>query len=398
MSTWRQRWSSVAVVRPCIGDLPSEPDRLIPVNRVACHSGMAVGPAEAGGTACLPWQGRKPCQGGRAGEDDPPRTPLNRSSSIVGVGLLVALRCLMPAPPLLAVDAESPPGCPEWAKERVPDWVKPFLGRFGLPDPYPQQKEPLGAVTAGVDLWQANHFVVYRKETADYLYRDYTPLKVDYKKGSLPRIERIAAKHTRGCKTDREKALALLTRAMPAEILHPSIPPLGPDCPPNRAMSDEDLLKSHTGWCNEQARVYVRLCQVTGIPARMIFLFYSDRKSGHVIAEFYADGRWSMADASWCCVFPAPDGHLMSAAECHTDGPNKLAAGEAYLKRGQEVAAYPDKRLAGKRFAHIKDRKERGKKIAEAAEQVRAAQRSQTAQKLGDQLWAFGVMNYPLPK
>jgi hypothetical protein len=320
------------------------------------------------------------------------------SSSTLRLVLILISCGVLGSSTLLAVDADNPPGCPAWAKETVPDSMKPFLGRFGLPDPYPTQTEPLGAVTAGVDLWQANHFVVYRQETAKYLYSDYSSPKVEYRRGTYPLIERIVARHTRGCKTDREKAVALLTKAMPAEILHPSIPPLGPDCPPNRAFSDEDLLKSHTGWCNEQARAYVRLCQVAGIPARMLFLFYADRKSGHVIAEFYADGRWSMADASWCCVFPAPDGHLMSAAECHTDGPNKSAAGEAYYKRGLEVAGYSDERLAGKHLAHIKDRQERKAKVTESAAQVRNSIRSQTAKALGEQLWAFGVMNYPLPK
>jgi hypothetical protein len=294
-------------------------------------------------------------------------------------------------------DPENPPGCPEWAKVKAPDWVQPFLGRFGLPDPYPSQKEPLGACTAGIDLWQANHFVVYRKETAEYLYKDHSPLRIGYNQGSLPFCERIVAKYTRGLQSEREKALALLTRGLPANILHPSIPPKGADCPPNRAMTEEELLRSRTGWCNEQARVFVRLCQVAGIPARMIFLFHADRKSGHVIAEFYADGRWAMADSSWYCVFPAADGHLMSAAECHQDGPNKRLAGEAYLKRAKEVVEYSDEDLVGRQFSQVKDEQERARKIAEGAEQVRKSLREQTAKAAGEQLWAFGVMNYPLP-
>ena len=64
------------------------------------------------------------------------------------------------------------------------------------------------------------------------------------------------------------------------------------------------LLKSGAGWCNEQAHVFVRLCQVADIPAHMVFLFYADNRSGHVVAEFHADGRWAMADTSWLCVFP----------------------------------------------------------------------------------------------
>jgi transglutaminase-like putative cysteine protease len=171
-----------------------------------------------------------------------------------------------------ATTAPSRFDCPAWAQETVPERVRPYLGRFGLPEPYPQQKTPLGGDTAGVDLWQANHFVGYHKETAEYLYKTYSPTAIAYRKGSLPGYERLVAQYTAGCKSDREKALALLKRAMPKAILHPSIPPYGPMCPPDRAAGDEELLKSGQGWCNEQARVFVRLCQVAGIPARMIFL------------------------------------------------------------------------------------------------------------------------------
>lgn len=295
--------------------------------------------------------------------------------------------------------AESAPApCPPWAQEEVPEWARPFLGRFGLPEPYASQKEPLGHVTAGVDLWQANHFVVYRQETADYLYRRYTPVRMAYPPGILPRYEKLVARHTATLKSDREKALALLTRAMPDAILHPGIPPFGPDCPPDRAMSDEDLLKSRTGWCNEQARVFVRLCHVAGIPARMIFLFYSDRKSGHVVAEFYADGRWSMVDSSWCCAFPDARGNLMSAADCHATSANKLLAGEAYLRRIEEVGGYPDNRLVGARFAHIHDEADRADRIRNDAAETRRDLQGRSAKAMGEQLWTFGIVNYPLPQ
>jgi hypothetical protein len=38
----------------------------------------------------------------------------------------------------------------------------------------------------------------------------------------------------------------------------------------NRNLDDEALLASGCGWRNEQARVFIRLCQVNGIPARML--------------------------------------------------------------------------------------------------------------------------------
>ncbi len=288
--------------------------------------------------------------------------------------------------------------CPEWAKETVPVWVQPFRGKFGLPEPYCRQQKALGGCTAGVDMWQANHFVGYGPATAGYLYEAYSPLSVSYRKGTLPLCEQIVAKYTAGLKTDREKAIALLTRAIPEQIAHPSIPPYSMDVRPDRALTEDELLKSGLGWCNEQARVFTRLCQIAGMPARLIFLFYSDM-DGHVISEFYADGRWCMADSSWGAVFPDADGRLMSAAECHANAASKHRVQEGYWARAQAMMAYSDELLVGRRYAAMTDAAERGRKITEhAADLRRRFQSGEAVGKLGDNLWAFGVMNLPSPR
>jgi len=297
-----------------------------------------------------------------------------------------------------ASQAQGRVDCPVWAWEDVPAWVRPFLGRFGLPEPYPSRREPIGIETAGLDLWQANHFVAYRPETAAYIYSDngYTPRETEYLQGALPACERLAARHTAGLNGGRDKAAALLTRALPDVLLHPGIPPLGPKCPKDRGLDDEGLLKTGVGYCNEQARVFVRLCQVSGIPARLVFLFYADRVQGHVVAEFYADGRWAMADSSWCCVFPGPDGQPMSAAECH-EQVNRRFVGRAYVNRRRALLALPDEALVGRHFGTIADDTRRKERVAGKAMSVRAELRHQDPESLGNQLWAFGVLNYPLP-
>ena len=109
---------------------------------------------------------------------------------------------------------------------------------------------------------------------------------------------------------------------------------------------------------------------MAGIPARLIFLFYSDN-DGHVIAEFYADGRWCMADSSWGCVFPGADGKLMSAAQCHADAASKHRVQEAYLARARAVATATDAHLVGRRYAGMTDATARAAKIAEHAADLR---------------------------
>src|SRR5690606_18232773 len=110
---------------------------------------------------------------------------------------------------------------------------------------------------------------------------------------------------------------------------------------------------------------------------------------------FYADGKWRMADNSWFCVFPDENGQLMSAAECH--GAGKAAAGRAYYARFRELIAMTDDELVGRRYVFVQDPQERRRRIAEKAAEVRSMLASRSAESLGDELWVFGVLNYPLP-
>lgn len=287
----------------------------------------------------------------------------------------------------------DPPDCPAYVKEPTPPWAAPFLGRFGIPDPWPKDTGPLALNCAGIDRWQANHFIGYNEKTAGPLYDGYTPLQVPpCPPGRFPRCRQVVAKYTAGLSSDLEKALALLTRAMPENCLHPTIPPLGGPCPADRNLDEDGLLASGTAWCNEQARVFTRLCQLAGIPARLVFLTYADAKSGHVVSEFYAGGRWCMADSSWAIVFPAEDGRLMSAAECHADARGRALAGQAYQKRIAEVFRLPDETLAGR---DVPPGPGREKALAARAAALRGAFHK-PAPYYGD-LWAFGILNNPLP-
>jgi len=260
---------------------------------------------------------------------------------------------------------------------------------FDVPEMHPH--------VAGIDLWQANAFIIFTPQTAAHLYSDYTSLHNDYIQGTLPTYERVVACYTRGLRTDREKAVALATKALLGErFFHPVIPPRGPDCRTDRGLEDEALLKSGAGWCNEQARVFARLCQVSGIPARIVFLFYADRKSGHVVAEFYANGRWSMADPSWALVFPGLDGHLMSAAECHEAGPNMELVDQHYLSRMRQLLAADDFELAGNRKPGPENERD-NQTCAAVAVKTREWIRSYMDNRATRQLWKFGLLNYPLP-
>jgi hypothetical protein len=277
----------------------------------------------------------------------------------------------------------DPPDCPAWAKETVPDSIQPFRGRNGLPKPYVDRTGPCGVDVRGIDRYHANQFIVYRPETAQYLYTGYTPLRVNYRRGLLPSFEALSSEVTAGCRTEAEKIVALLTKGA-AHVKHPDMPPCGDDVAPDRNADDETLLKSGLGWCNEQARVFVRLCQVNNIPARLIQLFYSDEKTGHCVAELFTDGRWCMADASWFCLCPGPDGKWLSAAQCHDRGVGQKYCGIGYQKRFQELLKMSDREL---NFGY------RSK-----PEDFRRHTSALTAEDLANKMNCFGVINYPQPR
>jgi len=295
--------------------------------------------------------------------------------------------------------------CPEWVKETVPDWVRPYLGKDGLSDDFeiPAGDGLLCDYCSGVTLWQANHFIVHRdgpehERVRRLLYEDYTPLTEDYHPGTLPLYERIVEKYAKGG-SDTDKAVAMLTEALPRLFTHISVPPVGPAFDAGRDLDDEGLLRSGTGLCHDQARIFIRLCQVAGIPARFVFLFYSDRRSGHTIVEFYADGRWAMADSSIFRVFLDADGTLMSARECHACAESRARHGEICFERYQEYLGMPDEELAGRKFAHIHEPELRQRLIAEEATRRRGGIAEHwTRDLLVRNLAVFALLNYPLPK
>jgi hypothetical protein len=216
----------------------------------------------------------------------------------------------------------TPPDLPSWVFVPVPDWVKPFQGVNGAPERYhPGKIGYYSEGTTGIDRYQANHFVWYLPETADFLYKEYTPVPLVYTPGTLPTYEVAAARYTKDCKTDTERGVALLLKGLPDIMRHPTVPPLVPFVRADRNFTDEQLLESRSGWCSEQARVFIRLCQVSGIQARMIHLFGQH----HTTAEFYADGGWAFADVSYLFVAPGSDGKMISVAKCHD-----RAAGQRY--------------------------------------------------------------------
>jgi hypothetical protein len=234
-------------------------------------------------------------------------------------------------------------GVPAWGRETLPAWVEPFVGRRGMYEPWNRKQGILAPGVAGLDRWQANRFICFRPETAEFLYTTYTP-KPQYVAGTFPALEEVV-KPYRSLATDTKKAVAVLTQAM-VKLRHPKVAPAGPMVDTRRNLSDEMLYLSGCAWCNEQVRAFIAMCHILSIPARIIHLFYADTITGHTVAEFYADGRWAMADASYLVVFADRERRLMSAAQCHLQQ-NRPLIDAAYRNRYQQIAARSDADLGG---------------------------------------------------
>jgi len=303
--------------------------------------------------------------------------------------------------PLWAYDTRvNHPWHPDWIADEKPAWVRQHVGAAGLPATM-DDPEGLGEPTRGVDLWQARNFVGHNEDTHEFLYGEYTADTPVYHEGTLPQYETVVDARLSGIDSRRKRAVTLLTEVVPDLMAHPGIPPVGRPVPNDRALDDRQLIATGCGYCNEQARLFVRLCQVAGIPARIVFLFYlgdegETTAGGHVVAEFATAEGWAMADTSYFTVFPDDDGGLLSAAECHRPE-NQERVRDTYARRGSVLHELTDEELVGRRFAHLPDGPARREAVAAHAGEKRPPADSRAAEWGGQDPGVFGIQNYPLP-
>lgn len=175
-------------------------------------------------------------------------------------------------------------------------------------------------------------------ETADHVYGDYTPLEILYRPGSRPSLEAIAAHELVGAGSDLEQAKRLC-EYVNREVYRPA---------PNHWESpggytyyggrEEEVIARRSKICNDLARVFCALCQIAGIPARMLYNL-------HVLAEAYVDGGWSVFDLNYGLYHHKPNGQLASAWDIQRDRsilenhPRYRSLSESYRNRYHKLNA-----------------------------------------------------------
>jgi len=183
----------------------------------------------------------------------------------------------------------------------------------------------------GVDVEIIAGQLALTARSAPHLYSDFTPLELKYVRGSRPMLEAVVAEAVRPGLNAREQALAIMRR-----------------CRDNRDRglargdlfcggTEEELLKRGAIMCNEISRVFVCLCQVAGLPARV----HSAHISGHMMAEVYADGKWGWVDPMKGMAAVLDDGRPASAWELLQD---------PRLFERQPKSFWDDVRIAGDPF------------------------------------------------
>ena len=151
-------------------------------------------------------------------------------------------------------------------------WLERVLGFYGE--------------NGGVDIEVIDDQLALTAKTVEYLYSDFTPAEMHYVPGSRPMLEAVVREHVTDRMSDRDKALALMRRVRDNQDTGLANPGLfcGGD--------EEDLLKRGALMCNEVSRLYVCLCQIAGLPARL----HCSHISGHMMTEVQTDGQWGWID------------------------------------------------------------------------------------------------------
>lgn len=180
---------------------------------------------------------------------------------------------------------------------------------------YPEEIETKGEIikdrtvapVKGIDL---EHAVNFTRETGigvEWFYTSYTYPRCFYQKGSRPDLEKIVNENIDQNASETEKLnliLVFMDKNLPhaVHLVENCMCELHIPYPPDRGTTEEEILNSGWGWCNEQARVFIALSQISGLPSRLVFTSRPN-KTGHVMSEVYVTGKWGLVDQSASYAF-----------------------------------------------------------------------------------------------
>ena len=164
-----------------------------------------------------------------------------------------------------------------------------------------------------VELQLRREQVILCPQTVHFLYDGFTPSAVRYVPGSRPVLEQIVRETTAGCDTDADRALALMRfcrdlykkRSWHKRGLEDYV----------YGGTEEQLVDKGEQLCECLGRLHVALCEVAGIPGRIVM----HDIGGHICSEVRVDGQWAYMDPRCGVYCLKPDGSLASVWELWND-------------------------------------------------------------------------------
>ncbi len=189
-------------------------------------------------------------------------------------------------------------------------------GRFG--PAYAHMFEHDVHAAGSVDRWLLGRMVWLCAETAPHLYAAPASGHSAYGAGTRPALEALLPPRLgvagEGAKV-RGVVMACARIVRAAEAAGP------------RALDDlrfggpeEAIAARGSDWCTDVARVACRLCQVAGLPARLVFLADTGAAySGHAIIEAWRDGRWGAIDALTGVIYEEAGGRPIGTWDLMND-------------------------------------------------------------------------------
>lgn len=173
--------------------------------------------------------------------------------------------------------------------------LKPFADIDNFPYPHPYWIKD-----GAYPIWDIDTAIVYKqiryhRLTHEYLY-GIKPKKPVYKKGTRPVLEKILNSITNRNDSDKEKCVKIL-KWCSNTLLKAEQAFKGLKSKPGIRETEEAIIRTAGGPCNEHSRLFVTLCQIAEIPSRLIFQYSSLRYGReHVVSEVYFERKWHLMD------------------------------------------------------------------------------------------------------
>jgi len=157
---------------------------------------------------------------------------------------------------------------------------------------------------AGIDLEQALNRIDVSACGPAFVYDHLTSSRTFYRNGSRPILQKLVRRVLKGEK-DSFRIVECLAGYVCSEVpwagYYEKV--TSKRLPSDSGASEEDIIASGFGWCNEQARVFCALTQIAGMASRLVFGENVQKTYGHVSAEVLTPGGWMAVDPSFGLCF-----------------------------------------------------------------------------------------------